>query len=481
MFFHSFAFVVFFAVTFGVFWGLPSLVRPLEGKAWLPSPHRLRLVWLLLASCVFYMSWNPWLILLILFSASVDYLVALRMERVSSPGGRKALLILSISVNLGLLMFFKYTNFFLANAHALMNSLGVEGPRRVLDLVLPLGISFYTFETISYIVDVYSGRIKAVRNLLDYALYIMFFPHLLAGPIVRPRDFLPQIRQEKRFDWDRLQLGAQYFLVGLFKKAVLADQAATIADPVFAHPGEFASSAVWLGVLCYAVQIYCDFSGYTDMAIGVAHAFGFKLPLNFNMPYFAANVSEFWRRWHVSLSSWLRDYLYIPLGGSRGSRLATYRNLFLTMLLGGLWHGANWTFVAWGALHGAMLAAHRAVPLPRWTGHPFFRPVLVAVTFLCVCVGWVFFRAQSFADAATILARMAWAAEGKRLDEVSGLIAAAVLSVTLVSHLLGTFVNWRKVERWLPAPALGAGLAGLLLLAQFFMPEDGKSFIYFQF
>jgi len=330
-------------------------------------------------------------------------------------------------------------------------------------------------------VEVYRGRVRAARNPMDYALYIMFFPHLIAGPIVRPRDFLPQLERPKRWDWDRMQLGVQFFLVGLFKKAVLADHLATVADPVFAAPGDWSSAAVWLGVLSYAGQIYCDFSGYSDMAVGLAHMLGFKLPANFRRPYFAVGLGDFWRRWHVSLSSWLRDYLYIPLGGSRGGRWATYRNLFLTMLLGGLWHGANWTFILWGGYHGLLLALERAVPLPRPLRGAAWRPVLAVVTFLAVCVGWVLFRAQSFAEAGAVLARLVRPAAGAALDPTLVVTAVACLAALLVGHLGGTLLDVKRLERRLPAPALAAALAGLLLLTLVLFPEDGKSFIYFQF
>jgi len=273
----------------------------------------------------------------------------------------------------------------------------------------------------------------------------------------------------------------QYFVIGLFKKAVIADQLATLVDPVFARPASFASSSIWLAVLCYAVQIYCDFSGYSDMAVGLAHTLGFKLPRNFNLPYFADSITDFWRRWHISLSSWLRDYLYIPLGGNRHGELATYRNLLLTMLLGGLWHGASWTFVAWGLYHGLLLSLHRAIPWPRWLGHAAFKPVMVAGTFLAVCVGWVFFRAQTFADASVILQRMAWSTGGKSIDQTAFTFGAAGLLFMFLCYLIASFIDLKRVERWLPAPVLGTSMAIVFLLAQVLMPEDGKAFIYFQF
>jgi len=465
-------FLGFFLAVFTIYWLLPR--------------HRWRMVWLLAASCAFYMSWHPWLISLIALSASVDYVVALRFEKVQQLWARRLLLFGSIGFNLSLLAFYKYTNFLLDSANRMFALFGSDYRSPLMEqLILPLGISFYTFETISYVVDVYRGKAPAVRSLLDYALYIMFFPHLAAGPIVRPRDFLPQLERRKRFDYYRIVIGVVIFLVGMFKKAVIADQLAPIVDPVFKHPAIYSSLAIWLGTLGYALQIYCDFSGYSDMAMGLAHMLGFKLPVNFNMPYFSVNITEFWRRWHISLSSWLRDYLYIPLGGSRGGRFATYRNLMLTMLLGGLWHGANWTFVFWGFYHGLLLSLHRV-----WAGEvgrekQAFRLLptacSVALTFLCVCIGWVFFRAQTFGDAATVLARLAWPTAGLGLDLGSRVLVCACLALVFVAHVCGSTFSWRKVERRLPSPVLGGAVAALLLLALLLMPEDAKGFIYFQF
>ncbi len=467
MLFHSFSFFALFAVTGVVYW-------------WLKDRDQ-RLWWVLLASCVFYMSWNPWLIALIFLSTSVDYVVARRLEGARTPRIRKGLLALSVAVNLGILGTFKYADFALASTSAAAGMLGWKVAAPVYGLVLPLGISFYTFEAISYVVDVYRGKIAAVRRPLDYLVYIMFFPHLIAGPIVRPQYFLPQLRQAKRLDWDRLQVGAQLFLMGLFKKAVIADNLAAIVDPVFADPGAYGTGAAWLAVLGYAAQIYCDFSGYSDMAVGVAHWLGFKLPMNFNMPYAAGDIGEFWARWHISLSTWLRDYLYIPLGGNRQGTFQTYRNLLLTMLLGGLWHGAAWTFVAWGLYHGLLLVAHRMWATVRPDVGGAMRPLSVLLTFLSVCVGWVLFRAQSFTDAGRLLARMAWPTAGKELAGREANVVLALLAVVLAAHAIGTMVDLRRWERWVPAPMMGAALAGALLLAQLLMPETVKAFIYFQF
>jgi alginate O-acetyltransferase complex protein AlgI len=468
MLFPTSAFLLFFAVVFPVFWALRS--------------ERQRLAWLLLASCFFYMSWNPWLILLILCSASIDFLAALGMERWQSPGVRRSLLAGSICLNLGLLAFFKYVNFFVDTAQHCLGLFELSLSKPTLDIILPLGISFYTFETISYIVDVYQGRTRAERNPLNYALFIMFFPHLVAGPIVRPRDFLPQLERRRRWQWNRMHLGVRLFLVGLVKKSLIADYLGQyVVDPVFADPGRFGSGAVWLGVLAYAVQIYGDFSGYSDMGIGLAHLFGFKLRINFNYPYLASDIADFWRRWHISLSSWLRDYLYIPLGGNRLGAWQTYRNLIVVMGLGGLWHGASWTFIVWGLYHGGLLALQRALPSPRLLAAPLLLPLRVLATFVLVCVGWVFFRAQSLAEAGVMLTRMAWPTTGAELATGRVQLVLVCLAATLAGHLLGTRIDMTRAERRLPAPVMGAALALLLALFVVLLPDRTRAFIYFQF
>jgi alginate O-acetyltransferase complex protein AlgI len=467
MLFHTYHFLIFFSIVFSIYWLLPS--------------HRVRKIWLLVASCYFYMSWNPWLISLILLSASVDYLVALRLPHIASQSIRRTLLICSICTNLGLLLFFKYTNFFLDSVVPVINLFGLGLRPPLFQLILPLGISFYTFETISYIVDVYQRRQQPVRNILDYALYIMFFPHLVAGPIVRPHDFLPQLATPKRWSWFRLQIGMQLFLLGLFKKAVIADSLAPIVDMVFLKPDAFDSAAIWFAVLSYAVQIYCDFSGYSDMAIGLAHTFGYSLPQNFRLPYLAADISEFWKRWHITLSTWLRDYLYIPLGGNRHGPTQTHRNLLLTMLLGGLWHGASWTFAIWGLYHGALLIAHRACPRPDWLKSPTFRPVCVLGTFLSVCVGWVFFRAQRVEDAADILIRMVRPTSGTSLTAIAALVGGSFLVLVVCGHLVAGHADFRKRLRRLSPPVMGAALGTLVLFIQLLIPEASQAFIYFQF
>src|SRR5262245_3987589 len=465
MLFTTAKFLGFFVVAFSVYW--------LIGR------HRGRLLWLTAASAGFYMAWKWQFIFLILASTSVDYLVALRLNRVQSDLARKWLVALSVTVNLGILAYFKYAAFLLQSATEVTHWLGWSVPVPEVRAFLPLGISFYTFEAISYVVDVYRGKTPPVRNPLDYALYILFFPHLVAGPIVRANDFLPQVYRPKRFDWPRFQAGVHLFLIGLFKKIVIADQVALAVDPAFAEPGKFSSGALWLAVLGYAVQIYCDFSGYTDMALGLAHTLGFKLPNNFNAPYLAASPADFWRRWHISLSRWLRDYLYIPLGGNRHGPVRTMINLFITMLLGGLWHGANWTFVVWGGYHGLLLAIQRLIP--KGWDHPALRPVGMLATFLLVCVGWVLFRAQTLADAEVILRGMVSPVSGAHLAGDGALVVLVFVVVTLVGQALGQLKGSPRALFHVPAAVAGAVMAAALTLAFVLLPSGGRVFIYFQF
>jgi alginate O-acetyltransferase complex protein AlgI len=474
MHFCSLQYLLFFALVFVIYWLLP----------W----NRAR-VWLLLAaSFYFYASWNHWLACIVCATTLLDYLIALGMDAAASAVLRRVLLVVSLVMNLGLLCYFKYVNFFLESLQSTLAAAGVSAQFRMLDVILPIGISFYTFEAINYTIDVYRRRIRAERSLGHFMLFILFFPHLIAGPIVRAADFLPQVRRRKRWDWQRIHLGVQFILIGLFKKLAIADQMAQFVDPVFADPGAYKTSAVWMAVLAYAAQIYCDFSGYTDMALGCAHLLGFHLTKNFNMPYVAANVSEFWRRWHMSLSSWLRDYLFIPLGGSRGAEWQTCRNLLLTMALGGLWHGASWHFVVWGVYHGVLLGVHRA--FRSWAGErsnleaalvsAAGTAARVVLTFVAVLCGWVLFRAQTVGAAMAILGRMFAPAVGKG-SPLPGLSLWVLLVVMAVAHVVGTRGGWRRWAAPVPAPVLGCGYAVALNFALLLAPDAGQTFIYFQF
>jgi alginate O-acetyltransferase complex protein AlgI len=473
MLFCSQAYLFFFVAVFTVYWLLP----------W----HRLR-VWLLLgASFYFYASWNKWLASLIVFTTAMDFLMARDMDRADKPGERKALLWLSLLMNVGLLVYFKYADFFLQPLRDALKAAGAERNIPMLNWILPIGISFYTFEAINYMVDVYRRKVPAEKNLANFMLFILFFPHLIAGPIVRARDFLPQVERRKRWDWPRLHLGAQFFLMGLFKKLAIADRMALFADPVFANPEAYGSYAVWLAAVAYALQVYCDFSGYSDMALGSAHMLGYKLVQNFDMPYLSANIAEFWRRWHMSLSTWLRDYLFFPLGGSRGSHWKTGRNLLITMTLCGLWHGANWPMVTFGFLQGWCLIVHRHFRLfcegrPRLAG-PLQSPpgtaLRVAFTFLVFVATLTVFRAPSLTAGLTMLHHMAVRHEGQRPPlEPRGLWYT--VAVVALCHALAYRGLWKKLVDPLPSPVRGFGYAAVLTLALVLTP-DGKAFIYFVF
>jgi alginate O-acetyltransferase complex protein AlgI len=472
--FCSLQYLAFFGSVFVLYWLMP----------W----KRARVYLLVAASFAFYACWNKQLALLISATTVLDYLIARGLEALAAGRWRRVLLGISLSVNLGLLAYFKYVNFFLDSLGQTLNSVGMSRSLPVLEVIVPFGISFYTFEAINYTIDVYRRRVPAERNLANFMLFILFFPHLIAGPIVRSRDFLPQIQRTKRWDWPRFQLGVQFFLMGLFKKMAIADHMDEFVRPVFAGPQYYGSWAVWVAVLAFAVQIYCDFSGYTDMAIGSAHMLGYKLTRNFNMPYLAVNISEFWHRWHISLSSWLRDYLFIPLGGSRGSKWRTTFNLLITMTLGGLWHGASWTFIVWGALHGLLLIGHRAFrdfckPRPRLDAalqSPPGTAFRILATFLCVCIGWVFFRATTFTGAAAILRRMLIVHHGLTtpLPNRSLWVLGTVL---VVGHVVGATGLWKRWAPRVPGPILGIGYALVLTVALLLAPDTGKAFIYFQF
>ncbi len=391
------------------------------------------------ASCFFYAAWD-WRYLGLLLAVSViDYYVAARIAASDSPRARRNWLRASIASNLGMLAYFKYCNFFIENFNALTASFGFTVPRA--DVLLPVGISFYTFKTMSYTIDVYRRQIKPCRSWLDYATFITFFPEIIAGPIVRASVFLPQMGRVIGPTERRLVSGMSLFLLGLVKKMLIADRMAEISDVVFATPGIFSTATVWCGLAAYTLQIYCDFSGYSDMAIGSARMIGYDLPENFRMPYLSVSISEFWRRWHMTLSAWLRDYLYIPLGGNRRGTLLTYRNMLLTMSLAGLWHGANWNFVLWGGLHGVALAVNklwRKCSEDRWT---FPAPLGWLLTLLFVMVCWVPFRSSNFSDTLVLLKALAGAGVGHYRWLPIWLFWC--LGLCFLGHLAGSWIEKR--------------------------------------
>ncbi len=467
MLFTEFKFLPFFALVFAMHWLLRG--------------PRLRKGWLLLASYAFYAAWDWRFLSLIWVSTVVDYVAGQRIH--SSTGvARVWWLRASLLANLGLLGFFKYWGFFIESGTEFLSWLGIEMAPSSLVVILPVGISFFTFQTMSYSLDIYRGKLKPTRSPLDLALFVGFFPQLVAGPIVRAVDFLPQLGAPRFWADVRVRSALTLFAAGFIKKACISDQLAPFVDQYFADPTLFSASAAWLAVVGYAVQIYCDFSGYSDMAIALAALLGYRLCLNFNFPYLATNIRDFWRRWHISLSTWLRDYLYISLGGNRGGSFKTYRNLMLTMLLGGLWHGAAWTFVLWGALHGLALAIHRLWESRRAPGvesHFLLRLLSPLLTFWFVCVCWIFFRAGDFATASEVL-RAFVLFDGAGTQTLPFMMAWVMLGLFMVHHISarGTFV--KRFEA-LPEPVFAACLGALFAVALAFTRADYQPFIYFQF
>ncbi|MFT7462346.1 MAG: alginate O-acetyltransferase complex protein AlgI [Pseudohongiellaceae bacterium] len=459
-------FLWFFLVVFAVYWATPR-----------PSARKL---WLLAASYTFYGAWNKKFLLLILFSTVVDYVAGRALAAEKPQSIRKRWLLLSLGTNLGLLGVFKYYDFFISEGAQLLSWMGLAVEPRLLEVILPAGISFYTFQTLSYTIDVYRRKMQPTRSLLDFALFVGFFPQLVAGPIVRAIDFLPQLASKRRFADVAVRAQLVLFMVGFIKKAVVSDSVAPVVEQIFASPEAYGFGAKWLGALLYTVQIYCDFSGYSDMAIASAGLLGYELTLNFDFPYLARSITSFWRRWHISLSSWFRDYLYIPLGGNRGTSRQTLRNLLLVFLLCGLWHGARWTFILWGLYHGAFLVFERLSwgqtlkRLPRAVAHLY--ALLVAVG------GWVLFRSDNLPAAGRFLRGM-----------VPGGSDVAALSTPhqgLWWAGLGGFalVHVSMSRDWLTPRVQGlsdwafAGLYGLALaLIAPWIATDFQPFIYFQF
>jgi D-alanyl-lipoteichoic acid acyltransferase DltB (MBOAT superfamily) len=467
--FNSVIFAVFLVVAFALYWA---------------SPPRFRNPILLVGSYIFYGYWDWRFLSLLALSTAVDFTVGKLLGRREVPRERTRLLVLSSAVNLAILGSFKYFGFFVDSLSALSESLGLGALNPAFSVVLPVGISFYTFQTMSYTFDVYRRRIEPARSIVDFATYVAYFPQLVAGPIERAEHLLPQIVSRDR----PLPVGTRFhsamalILQGLFKKVVLADGAAAVANSVFADAGSYSWIGSIVGILAFAIQIYGDFSGYTDIARGVSQLFGINLMVNFRQPYLSRNITEFWRRWHISLSDWLRDYLYVPLGGNRGSRFATYRNLMITMLLGGLWHGAAWTFVVWGALHGAYLVVHKLVRGGRVSSDPvrWGDTPAILVTFAFVNLGWVFFRADTFGAAFDMLRAIATFQGG--LTPASDLVLIAILGlVALAIDLLAQ----RELEPMVVlrrAPALaGAAVAFAVAAIVVFSGGTPEPFIYFQF
>jgi len=473
MLFNSLTFIVFFAVVVALHHA--------------PLSWRVKKLNLLIASYIFYGAWSPPFVLLLLLSTAIDWKAAQWIYSARSEGARRLALMLSLVGNLGVLGYFKYGEFLLANFTALMKSIGVDYAAPDCNIILPVGISFYTFQTMAYSLDVYLRRAAPSKSLLDFSLFVAFFPQLVAGPIVRPSQLVPQFAEPKQASAPQFYWGLALIVIGLFEKVVLADAfLAPAADAAFGAEGAIHPLDAWTGVLAFSGQIFFDFSGYSTTAIGTALCLGFKLPNNFNFPYAAIGFSDFWRRWHVSLSTWLRDYLYIPLGGNLKGRVRTYINLMITMLLGGLWHGASWSFVVWGGLHGLYLAAERflreAIPEQEWFKTAWFKIAMALVTYFLVNITWVFFRAQSFGEASTYLASMfAIAPAPKKVLYLNEIVPAAIaIAGMVVTHWRMRDTSMEAVVAKTPAWLIGATLTFMLFMLVISQGSD-SAFIYFQF
>jgi alginate O-acetyltransferase complex protein AlgI len=469
--FTSWTFLPFIAVVLPLYYALP---------------FRKQNAMLAAASCVFYGAWDVRFLALLLFSIGMDYVLGHRLEQTEDPSKRKTILIVSVVLNLGILGFFKYFNFFAESLVALLRGFGFDVPPVYVEVLLPIGISFYTFHSMSYIIDIYRRAMAPMMHFSDYALYVLYFPQLVAGPIARAHDVIPQFERPRVVTRTFVVEGLWLILWGYFKKLVIADNLAPIANGVFESRYPAGGVSCLLAIYAFAFQIYGDFSGYTDIARGLGKLMGIELTLNFNLPYFARNPSDFWRRWHISLSTWLRDYLYISLGGNRFGALATYRNLLLTMVLGGLWHGASWHFVAWGTYHGVLLALHgwlsgRVVRgggpllphLPGW--------LTVLGMFHLTCLGWLIFRASTLRQVAGFLARIA---TDFSIDSQAARMLGPV--VALPALLLAVELWLRNSDDPRTRPGWNRGLgplavAALVVLIVVLAPMDNANFIYFQF
>ena len=452
--------------------------------AFFVTPHRYRWGLLSVASCYFYMYWNPWLIFMILFTVSIDFFTCLGMNESTTPMLRRAKLVLSLGANLGILAVFKYSNFFIqtvndvgAMAH---HPFGLALP----NLILPIGISFHTFQAMSYTIDVFRGKIPVERHYGHYLLYVLFYPQLVSGPIERASHFLPQLNQVQEFEYRRVLQGFELMLWGFFKKCAIADTLADYVNPVYGDPQLHHGFPLLLGTYFFAFQIYCDFSGYTDIAIGAARVMGFDLRLNFNRPYIASSLAEFWHRWHISLSTWFRDYLYIPLGGNRVSTLRWSFNIMAVFMLSGLWHGASWTYVIWGAIHGGYQLVERAFKKVRGEvaeASPWRRALGIGVTFNVVCLAWIFFRAPSLSTAWYIVTHVGLTS---KTAPVSGAQCNLMLAFIALLLFFESRMGDRTVYAWLATlrPWMRWAWASMLLtIIVLQAPDRPTTFIYFQF
>ncbi len=484
MLFTSLGFALFLPLLFAFYWPLQRY------------PLRWQNLLLLGASYYFYASWDPRFLLLILISSATDYLIGLQLEREQQPQIRKRWLGLSLGLNLGLLGFFKYFNFFVGSFVSLGQSLGFDMHYQIWAIILPVGISFYTFQTLSYTIDIYRGQMQASRDPVAFFTFVAFFPQLVAGPIERAKDLLPQFLQKRQFRYQEARQGLEYLLWGLFKKIVIADQMVAYIDPIYGDIGQYTGLTLWLAALGFGIVAYCDFSGYSDMAIGIARLFGFRLSINFAAPFFSTSIREFWGRWHITLMTWFRDYIYYPAGGSRVTRGKWMRNILLVFGISGLWHGAAFTYIAFGLAHGMMYLTewglNQLIPgkskLPKWVNG--------ISTFFWVTLAWIFFRAESMQDVGYIFSHLTeqlgvQVSSGNAFREAASAGFFTVRqTVYLLSSLAFFVVLEGSMKRGDPttlfqrlSPVLRWGLYyGLVVWGLWFGAYEGvKAFLYFQF
>lgn len=482
MLFNSISFVIFLPIVFLLYWFLVHKYLKLQNFL------------IVVASYIFYGWWDWRFLFLILFSTIVDYSIGLGLSKQCTPAKRKALLWISIFINLGLLGVFKYYNFFLDNFIAVFSSVGIELKSRSLNIILPVGISFYTFQTLSYTIDVYRKKLKPTEDFIVFAAFVSFFPQLVAGPIERASHLLPQFHRKRLFDYERASDGMRQILWGFFKKVVVADNCAELANQIFNHSHQANGSTLLLGAICFTFQIYGDFSGYSDIAIGMAKLFGFDLKQNFAFPYFSRDIAEFWRRWHISLSSWFRDYLYIPLGGSKGGTGVKIRNTFIIFIVSGFWHGANWTFIVWGGLNALyflpLLLRNKNRRHLEIVAQGKFLPSLkelfqIFSTFGLTVIAWVFFRAKNMVHAINYLMAMF----SISLFEPLKLVPVTKIWSVLILVSLLMLVEWLGREKAHALAFLGGNhknplrylLYYIIVISIFWFGGKEQQFIYFQF
>ena len=495
MLFNSFHFAYFFAILLPLYWALPHRLQNYLLLAasyyfyscWLvPGDYPSALPKFVTDSSLFQFCWERRFLSLLILSTAVDYGCGLAIDRIEDFRKRKQFVALSMALNLGMLGYFKYYNFFAESLQATLARAGMHLSMTQLNVVLPIGISFYTFQSMSYVIDVYRKDIKPTRNFFEFAAFVSFFPHLVAGPIMRPTTLLPQIEKKRRFDLQRFYQGAYLIFWGLTKKVVVADNLALIVNDLFGRWETIDGGLAMIAIYAFAFQIYCDFSGYTDAARGIAKCLGFELALNFNLPYFATSPQDFWTRWHISLSTWLRDYLYIPLGGNRGGKLMVYRNLMLTMVIGGLWHGAAWTFVLWGFYQGLLLVILRLsqpwldkVRPTEPVDRACWKLVRIVATFHLVCFGWLLFRASSLAQVRGMLEAIVYR---PAIPASSFLLPVTLAVVPLLIYQIVQYVTSdldviARTPWYIRSAFYTACFYAFVLAGEF----GGSQFIYFQF